>query len=133
MNDGLDAPAIFLSKQHQDLPELHGEEGAEAAHPLGGGPLRGPVHRCVRMGRLIHAAAASRDTSRINLNTTQSPHPTTAVKGSDCVVFLDWEDGALIRRIDVAPRHVYWNETGELVLLACDESYFGACLCDAIP
>lgn len=50
----------------------------------------------------------------------------TAVKGSDCVVFLDWEEGALIRRIDVAPRNVYWNETGELVLLACDESYFGA-------
>lgn len=42
------------------------------------------------------------------------------------MVFLDWEEGALIRRIDVAPRHVYWNETGELVLLACDESYFGA-------
>ena len=42
------------------------------------------------------------------------------------MVFLDWEEGALIRRIDVAPRSVYWNETGELVLLACDESYFGA-------
>lgn len=77
----------------------------------------------------MHAAAASHRTSRIDLNTYTS-HPTTAVKGSDCVVFLDWEDGALIRRIDVAPRHVYWNETGELVLLACDESYFGACLCD---
>lgn len=48
------------------------------------------------------------------------------MKGSDCVVFLDWEEGALIRRIDVAPRNLYWNETGELVLLACDESYFGA-------
>ena len=47
-----------------------------------------------------------------------------AVKGSDCVVFLDWEDGALIRRIDVLPKDIYWNETGEIVLLACDESYF---------
>ena len=47
-----------------------------------------------------------------------------AVKGSDCVVFLDWEEGALIRRIDVTPRAIYWNETGEIVLLACDDSYF---------
>lgn len=31
--------------QHQDLPQLHGEEGAQAAHSLGGGPLRGPLHR----------------------------------------------------------------------------------------
>lgn len=47
-----------------------------------------------------------------------------AVKGSDCVVFLDWEEGALIRRIDVLPRAIYWNETGEIVLLACEDSYF---------
>ncbi len=63
------------------------------------------------------------------------------------MVFMDWEEGALIRRIDVMPRAIYWNETGvsppthpptqscksstrpptstqELVLLACDESYF---------
>eukprot|EP00624_Nannochloropsis_granulata_P000841 evm.model.NODE_13642_length_12762_cov_21.701221.2 len=47
-----------------------------------------------------------------------------AVRGSDCVVFLDWEEGALIRRIDVNPRAIYWNETGEIVLLACEDSYF---------
>ena len=40
------------------------------------------------------------------------------------MVFLDWEEGALIRRIDVTPRAIYWNETGEIVLLACDDSYF---------
>ena len=40
------------------------------------------------------------------------------------MVFVDWEEGALIRRIDVLPKAVYWNETGEIVLLACDESYF---------
>ncbi len=33
--------------QHQDLPQLHGEEGAQAAHPLRGGPLRRPLHRSV--------------------------------------------------------------------------------------
>lgn len=40
------------------------------------------------------------------------------------MVFLDWTDGVLIRRIDVVPKAVYWNETGEIVLIACDESFF---------
>lgn len=48
----------------------------------------------------------------------------SAVKGSDCVLFLDWEEGTLIRRIDVLPKNIYWNETGELVLIATDESFF---------
>jgi hypothetical protein len=29
-----------------------------------------------------------------------------------------------VRKIDVAPREVYWSEGGELLLLACEESYF---------
>jgi coatomer subunit beta' len=46
------------------------------------------------------------------------------VKGPDSVVFFDWEDGLMIRKIDVVPNNVYWNETGELVLLACDDVYY---------
>jgi hypothetical protein len=29
-----------------------------------------------------------------------------------------------VRKIDVAPREVYWSDGGDLLLLACEESYF---------
>lgn len=47
-----------------------------------------------------------------------------AVKGLDCVCFYDWNEGAFICKIDVAPSAVYWNETQELVLLVCDDQAF---------
>ena len=46
------------------------------------------------------------------------------VKGADCIVFFDWDEGTLIRKIDVSPNHVYWNESGEYVVLICSEQYF---------
>lgn len=30
----------------------------------------------------------------------------------------------MIRRIEIEPRHVFWSESGELVCLATDDSYF---------
>ncbi|VVC87800.1 unnamed protein product [Leptidea sinapis] len=38
--------------------------------------------------------------------------------------FYDWEQLELIRRIEIQPRHVYWADSGNLVCLATDESYY---------
>jgi coatomer subunit beta' len=46
------------------------------------------------------------------------------IKTSSGLSFYDWENLELIRRIEVQPRYVYWNEAGTLVCLATDESYF---------
>lgn len=46
------------------------------------------------------------------------------VKTSSGLTFYDWENLDLIRRIEVQPRYVYWNESGSLVCLATDDSYF---------
>ena len=47
-----------------------------------------------------------------------------SVKGSDCIIFFDWEEGDFIRKIDVSPSQVFWNEAGDAVLLACADNYF---------
>ncbi|KAG5179548.1 coatomer WD associated region-domain-containing protein [Tribonema minus] len=46
------------------------------------------------------------------------------VRGADAVVFFDWDEGIMVRKIDVAPRDVFWSDAGDLVLLACEESYY---------
>uniref|UniRef100_A0A1A9W071 Coatomer subunit beta' n=1 Tax=Glossina brevipalpis TaxID=37001 RepID=A0A1A9W071_9MUSC len=46
------------------------------------------------------------------------------VKTSSNLAFYDWETVTLVRRIEVQPRHVFWNEAGTLVCLATDESFF---------
>lgn len=40
------------------------------------------------------------------------------------LAFYDWETLELVRRIEIQPRHVFWSESGELVCLATEESYF---------
>merc|ERR1711871_948100 len=47
-----------------------------------------------------------------------------AVKGSDSVVFFDRNDGEFIRKIDVVPNFIYWNDSATAVSLACSDSYF---------
>jgi len=47
------------------------------------------------------------------------------VKGGDsAVLFYDWDSGEFIRKIDVAPKEVYWSDSGNLVLIACEESAY---------
>lgn len=46
------------------------------------------------------------------------------VKGQGGVGFFDWETGKLVRRIEVEPRSVYWSENGELVCLACEDTFY---------
>ena len=46
------------------------------------------------------------------------------VKGSECIVFFDWNEGEFIRKIDVAPTQVLWNESKESLVLICSDSYY---------
>ena len=62
------------------------------------------------------------------------------VKGQGGISFFDWESAALVRRIEVDPQNVsdflrpcsstdeivkvYWSESGELVTLACEDTFY---------
>lgn len=41
--------------------------------------------------------------------------PLLAVRGSTSLCFYDWETGLLVRRIEMAAKRVYWNDSRELV------------------
>ncbi|OQE31253.1 hypothetical protein PENSTE_c001G07121 [Penicillium steckii] len=46
------------------------------------------------------------------------------VKGQGGIGLFDWESGSLVRRIEVEPTDVYWSENGDLVVLACEDSFY---------
>lgn len=46
------------------------------------------------------------------------------VKSSSFLNFYDWDTGALVRRIEVTPKSVFWAETGELVTIASEDSFY---------
>lgn len=46
------------------------------------------------------------------------------VKSVSGLAFYDWDTLELVRRIEIQPRAIYWSESGHLVCLATDESYF---------
>ncbi|KAG9244405.1 coatomer WD associated region-domain-containing protein [Calycina marina] len=46
------------------------------------------------------------------------------VKGEGGVGFYDWATGQLVRRIEVDPVQVYWSESGELVAIACEDTFY---------
>lgn len=46
------------------------------------------------------------------------------VKGQGGVGFYDWQTGGLVRRIEVDPKEVYWSENGELVSIACEDTFY---------
>ena len=51
-----------------------------------------------------------------------------AVKSEDSVVFFDWETQTVVRRIEIAPKLVCWNEEGTKVGLISEEgSYILKC------
>lgn len=47
-----------------------------------------------------------------------------AVKGAGGVGFFDFNTGALVRRIEVEPRNIYWSESGELVAIATEDTVY---------
>ncbi|EQK98604.1 coatomer beta' subunit [Ophiocordyceps sinensis CO18] len=46
------------------------------------------------------------------------------VIGQGGISFFDWATGGLVRRIEVEPRQVYWSDSGELVAIACDDTFY---------
>uniref|UniRef100_A0A672H5A5 Coatomer subunit beta' n=1 Tax=Salarias fasciatus TaxID=181472 RepID=A0A672H5A5_SALFA len=46
------------------------------------------------------------------------------VKSNSGLAFFDWENNELIRRIEIQPKHIFWSDSGELVSIATDESFF---------
>ncbi|XP_044057207.1 coatomer subunit beta'-like [Siniperca chuatsi] len=46
------------------------------------------------------------------------------VRSNSGLAFYDWESAELIRRIEIQPKHIFWSDSGELVCIATDESFF---------
>nr|CAG4643737.1 EOG090X01FO [Lepidurus arcticus] len=46
------------------------------------------------------------------------------VKAATGLAFYDWENLTLVRRIEIQPRAVHWNEAGELLCICTEDSYF---------
>ncbi|PHH93106.1 hypothetical protein CDD83_958 [Cordyceps sp. RAO-2017] len=46
------------------------------------------------------------------------------VVGQGGVSFFDWATGGLVRRIEVEPKQVYWSDSGELVAIACADTFY---------
>lgn len=46
------------------------------------------------------------------------------VKGTDGVLFYEWDSGEFIRKIEAIPKDVYWSDSGNMVLLATEDSAF---------
>ncbi|XP_046891713.1 coatomer subunit beta'-like [Hypomesus transpacificus] len=46
------------------------------------------------------------------------------VKSTSGLAFYDWENAELVRRIEIQPKHIFWSDSGELVCIATEESFF---------
>jgi len=46
------------------------------------------------------------------------------VRSTDFIDFFDWDSGKPIRRIEVNPKLVFWSETGEMVVIACENEFY---------
>lgn len=47
------------------------------------------------------------------------------VKASDgAILFYDWDSGTFVRKVDVMPKEVYWSDSGNMVLVACEGSAY---------
>ncbi|XP_042901558.1 coatomer subunit beta' [Parasteatoda tepidariorum] len=46
------------------------------------------------------------------------------VKSISGLAFYDWESLDLVRRIEIQPKHVYWSESGELVCIATEDTFY---------
>ena len=47
-----------------------------------------------------------------------------AVRSVSGLAFYDWNTGVLIRRIEVTSKAVYWNESGQLVAVVAEDSFY---------
>nr|XP_061797885.1 coatomer subunit beta'-like isoform X3 [Nerophis lumbriciformis] len=46
------------------------------------------------------------------------------VRSVNGLAFYNWENTELIRRIEIQPKHIFWSDSGELVCIATEESFF---------
>lgn len=46
------------------------------------------------------------------------------VRSVNGLSFYDWDNNDLVRRIEISPKQVFWSENGELVCIACEESFY---------
>ena len=46
------------------------------------------------------------------------------VRGDECIDFVEWTTGKLIRRINVSPKQVYWSESGNYIAIVLEENFF---------
>ncbi|KND92284.1 Coatomer subunit beta' [Tolypocladium ophioglossoides CBS 100239] len=46
------------------------------------------------------------------------------ITGQGGISFFDWATGGLVRRIEVEPKQVYWSDSGELVAIACEDTFY---------
>ncbi|ETO24862.1 hypothetical protein RFI_12294, partial [Reticulomyxa filosa] len=46
------------------------------------------------------------------------------VRSGEFIDFYSWDDGRIVRRIEVTPNQVYWSDNGSMVALVCDENYY---------
>lgn len=46
------------------------------------------------------------------------------VRGNGFLNFYDWENGQVVRRIDVDSRNVYWSDAGDLIAIVCEDSFY---------
>lgn len=49
---------------------------------------------------------------------------TIGVKGTDGVLFYEWDSGEFIQKIEAIPKDVFWSDSGNMVLLATEESAY---------
>ncbi|GMR50177.1 hypothetical protein PMAYCL1PPCAC_20372, partial [Pristionchus mayeri] len=50
--------------------------------------------------------------------------PLLSVRSASALCFYDWETGALVRRIEIAAKRVYWSDGGELCVIASEECFY---------
>ncbi|GMT25503.1 hypothetical protein PFISCL1PPCAC_16800 [Pristionchus fissidentatus] len=50
--------------------------------------------------------------------------PLLSVRSAGSLCFYDWETAALVRRIEIAAKRVYWNDGGELCVIASEDSFY---------
>ena len=46
------------------------------------------------------------------------------MKSNEFIIFYDWETGKVLRRIDIIPKKLYWNDTGSLVCLTTTDDFY---------
>jgi coatomer subunit beta' len=46
------------------------------------------------------------------------------VRSNSALTFYDWSSCAVIRKIEIVPKAVYWSDSGDFVVIACDTSFY---------